>query len=73
MTAEVAQCAARAYDCHCGLPGGHLPFQVHACGVPGCMASWTGDPETDTFRPVTLPTWPLIPPTTRPALRLVAS
>lgn len=54
-------CGARAYDCRCGLATAHTPFSVHECGVPGCFASWTGEPARDTFRPVTLPTWPPIP------------
>jgi len=62
-------CGARAYDCHCGLSGDHLPMRPHECTVPGCFASWTGDPANYTFRPVTLPTWPLVP--LRPFLTLV--
>lgn len=54
-------CGARAHDCRCGLAAEHAPFSVHECGVLGCFASWTGDPARDTFRPVTLPTWPPVP------------
>lgn len=70
----MANCEARAYDCHCGLPGPH-PLSPHECSVPGCLARWRGEPSTFTFVPITMPTWPLLPLAftgpRRPALRLV--
>lgn len=67
-------CGARAYDCRCGLPADHSPISAHACTVPECFASWYGDTERDTFRPVTLPTWPPMPGVGKivPRLRLVS-
>ena len=58
-------CGARAEDCRCALPPSHLPFEPHSCGVPGCRASWVGDIRDSTFQPVTMPTWPLLPPVPR--------
>ncbi len=58
-------CGARAEDCRCGLSPSHLPFEPHSCGVPGCRASWVGDIRDSTFQPVTMPTWPLLPPVPR--------
>lgn len=65
-------CGARAYDCRCGLDKDHGPGRPHRCGIAGCLATWTGDPERSTFQAVTLPTWPRLPPASRPVLRLVS-
>jgi hypothetical protein len=62
----MAKCTVRVRDCRCHLEHPH-PTQVHSCGVPGCLATWRGDPADYTFQPLNPPVWPVIPAAFGPA------
>ena len=72
MKPATTTCDARAHDCRCGLLADHGPFSIHQCGVAGCFASWLGDTGNNgqTFRPITLPTWPPMPAVNKIVRRL---